>query len=205
MVRKVLYTTLPILLLVIFTLPVNAQNAATGNIQTATDAADKLKLQMQLVQEQRNTAKVKAKEEVKVRIQAEKDEFRQRLQTIKDLKKKALVERIDEKLTRVNTSRTARYTIALNRLQEFLDKTANAATGITPDEIAATQAAIDAAKTAVEDQAMKSYTMTIADDATLRLNVGTTVSQLRQDLMAVYNLVVNAKQSLQKLNARSMI
>jgi len=41
--------------------------------------------------------------------------------------------------------------------------------------------------------------MIITDDSTLKITAGTTVSQFRQDLLGVYNLVLNARQTVQKL------
>ncbi len=199
MTRKIIYLILPLFLLV-FVSTVNAQNTTTGSAQTTVDTASKLKQQMQLLQEQKKAAMTKVKEEAKAMVQAKRDEFKTRIQTIKDQKKKALVERIDAKLAQVNKNHTAKFTEVLTRLQAFLDKANESATGITVlADVASAQSAIDAAKIAVEAQAAKTYTMTITDDSALRANAGTTVSQLRLDLMAVHKLVVDAKQAVQKL------
>ncbi|OGH24925.1 MAG: hypothetical protein A3B47_02340 [Candidatus Levybacteria bacterium RIFCSPLOWO2_01_FULL_39_24] len=203
MTRKLLILLLPLLLL-IFVASVNAENATTGSAQTATDAATKLKLQMQLLQEQKKTTITQIRDDAKALIQAKRDEFKAKLKAIKDQKKKALVDRIDAKLVEVNKKHTARFLEVLTRLQLFLEKFIQSATGSTSaktlTDITAAQIAIDTAKSAVEAQATKDYTMNIADDTTLKLNAGTTVSQLRLDLMAVYKLVIDAKQAVQKLN-----
>lgn len=208
MTRKLLVLFLPLLLLV-FVSNAKAETASTGsvptlskiNTQIATDAATKLKQQMQLIQDQKRAAINKVKEDAKVLIQAKRDEFKVKLQTIKDQKKKTLVERIDIKLAEVNEKQTTKYSEALARLQGFLDKIKQSTTSATIlTDISAAQTAIDTAKTAVEAQAAKTYVMIITDDATLKLNAGTTVSQLRLDLSAVYKLVINAKQAVQKLN-----
>lgn len=182
MTRKLLVILFPLLFL-IFTSNVNAQKVTTGSAQTKVDAAAKLKQQIKAV------------------VQAKRDEFKTHIQTIKDQKKKALVERIDAKLAKVNKNQTSKFTEVLSRLQTFLDKISKSATGTTvPADINTTQVAIDAAKAAVETQAVKIYTMTITDDSKLKLNAGETVSQLRLDLMATYKLVIDAKQTVQKLN-----
>ncbi len=207
MTRKLLAVLFPLLLL-IFVSTANAETTTTGSALPTTDtAALKLKQQMQFLEEQKKTAITKIRDEEKVAIQAKRDEFKTRIQTIKDEKKKTLVERIDTKLAEVNKNQTTRFTEVLTRLQGFLDKIKQSTTATTVlADVTAAQSAIDEAKTTVDAQALKTYTMTITDDATLKLNAGTTVSQLRQDLMAVYKLVIDAKQAVQKLNTtKSMI
>ena len=71
--------------------------------------------------------------------------------------------------------------------------------GIGPGYIATAQTAIDAAKVAVKVQTGREYNMNIVDDATLKQNAALTSTQFRQDLMAAYNLVLNAKQAVQRL------
>lgn len=193
MIKKFFFLLLPLLALVFLVSNVSAQ--------TATDSASKLKQQLQLIQEQKKAALTQAKDEAKAMIQAKKDEFKTRIQTIKDQRKKALAERIDAKLERVNKNHTTKFSEVLTRLQGFLDKIrqATADTQVLAD-IAAAQTAIDTAKSAVDVQVAKPYTMTITEDSALKANAGTTVSQLRLDLMAVHKLVVDAKQAVQKLD-----
>lgn len=192
MTGKLIFILVPFFLL-IFVSSVSAQ--------IATDSAIKLKQQMQLIQDQKKTAVKEVRTDAKAMIQAKRDEFKTRIQTIKDQRKKLLVERIDTKLAQVNAKHTSRFSEVLTRLQGFLDKIKQSTTDTKVlDDVAVAQTAIDTAKTAVEAQAAKPYTMTIADDSALKANAGTTVSQLRLDLMAVHKLVVDAKQAVQKLN-----
>lgn len=213
MTRKLLTLFLPLLLLIFVSSASAADTAtvrfppttATGSAPTAIDAATKLKLQIQLIQDQKNAAMTKIKNDAKALIQAKRDEFKLRVQTIKDLNKKALVERIDAKLAEVNKNQTTGFTEVLVRLQGFLDKIKQSTPSATlSTNITAAQTAIDTAKAAVDAQAAKAYTMTIIDDATLKLNAGATVSQLRLDLTAVYKLVIDAKQAVQKLNTNKV-
>ncbi len=206
MTRKLLVIILPFLIL-IFTPTVYAESVVTGSARTTTDTATlKLKQQMKLLEDQKKTAVFKINEEAKVAIQAKREEFKARIQTIKDEKKKALAQRIDAKLAEVNKAQTDRFSDVLVRLQGFLDKFEQSATGaVALKDIATAQAAIDAAKAAVETQAAKVYTMTVVDDSTLKANAGQTVSQLRLNLMAVYKLVIDAKQAVQKLNTTKSI
>lgn len=201
MTRKLLSLLFSVILLV-FASTVNAQTATTGSAQTtAGNPTSKLKQQAQLLQEQRKTAVTQARDDAKAMIQAKREEFKTRILTIRSQKKKTLVERIDGKLVNVNSNQTSKFSEVLVRLQGFLDKIKQSTTNASVLTNAATaQAAIDTAKSAVGIQAAKAYTMEITDDLTLKLNAGTVVSQLRQDLTAVHKLVVDAKQAVQKLN-----
>lgn len=201
MIRKLLSLLFAVILLV-FASTVNAQTATTGSAQTtAENSTSKLKQQVQLLQEQRKTAVTQARDDAKAMIQTKREEFKTRIQTIRDQKKKVLVQRIDAKLAKINEKHTSKFSEVLTRLQGFLDKIkqSTADTKVLGDAAAA-QIAIDTAKTAVDIQADKAYTMVITDDIALKLNAGTTVSQLRQDLTAVHKLIVDAKQAVQKLN-----
>lgn len=194
MTRKLLFLVL-LLFLLVFVASVNAETTTTTR-----DAAAKLKQQMQLLQEQKKATVSNVRGETKATMQAKRDEFNTRITAIKDQKKKVVVERIDTKLAEVNKNHTARFTDVLSKLQGLVDKFNQSATGTTVlTDVTAAQAAIDAAKAAVEAQAAKSYVMTISDEATLKINVGATVSQLRLDLMAAHKMVVDAKQAVQKL------
>jgi hypothetical protein len=190
MTGKILSLFLTFLLLIILVSTANAQTSTTTSSSGTVNNASKLKEQMQLLQDQKIAA-----------VSQARDEFKAKLQVIKDQRKKILVERIDAKLARVNKKQTERFSEVLTRLQGFLNniKQSTTDTKVLAD-IAAAQTAIDAAKAAVDVQAAKTYIIQITDDATLRLNVGTTVSQFRQDLMATYKLVIDAKQAVQKLN-----
>ena len=198
MIRKLLVLFFALLLL-IFVSSVNAETTTTSSAGTVNNTS-KLKDQIQLLQDQRKTAVTQIRDDAKAMIQAKRDEFKAKVQTIKDQRKKILVERIDTKLAEVNKKQTMRFTDTLSRLQGFLDKIKLSTTDAKVlTDIAAAQTAIDIAKAAVDTQTAKTYTIQITDDTTLRINAGTTVSQLRQDLMAVYKLIIDAKQAVQNI------
>ena len=212
MLRILPFLIVPLFLLVLVS-SVNAQ-ATTG-----TDSASRLKQQMQELKSQKKATvsnireeakegrmelreKMKAtvaakREETREVVKAKRDEFKLKLQTLKDEKKKVLVDRIDTKLTNVNAKHTDRFTQVLSNLQIILDKMA--------DEVdkTAAQAAIDAAKLAVENQAAKTYTITISTETALRSDVGAVTSGLRLDLSATHKLVIDAKQAVQALREKS--
>jgi len=199
MTRKILTIILPIFILV-FASTAHAQ-VTSGSARNTIEATTKLKQQNQLLQEQKRATMPGAINNIKTAIQLKRDEFKLQLQTIKDQKKKALIERIDAKLAEVNKNQTTKYKEALTRMQGFLTKKSQSITD--PKliaEIILAQNAIDAVNALVKTQEEKVYTITITDDATLKLNAGATISQLRHDLNATYAQVMNVKQMIQKLN-----
>lgn len=196
MEKKFVSLVLFFLLVALFPSFVNAQTASLP---------PQLKKQAD-IGKQKKTEVSQIKENTKAMVQAKKDEFMARIQTIKDLKKRAVVTRIDAKLSEVNKKHTDRFSAVLTKLQTLLDKTSQTAKDkkvLADVEIA--QAAIDEAKTTVANQAAKTYTIQITQETTLKLDVGTTISQLRQDLMATHKLVVDAKQAVQALRKDNAI
>ncbi|MBI1982026.1 MAG: hypothetical protein HYS68_00325 [Candidatus Levybacteria bacterium] len=138
--------------------------------------------------------------------QQKREELKTRLQTIKDEKKKAAVERIDTKIANMNEVYTVRFVSILTKLQSVLERVSQKAaeakangkdTALADAAIADAQAAIDSAKTAVSAQAAKEYVVSISDEKSLRNSVGATVSQFRKDLRDVHKMVVDAKQAVQ--------
>lgn len=139
-------------------------------------------------------------------VQQKREEFKVRLQTIRNEKKKAAVERIDTKIANTNEVHTVRFTSILVKLQSILDRVSQKAseakangkdTTVLDSSIVSAQAAIDSAKAAVSAQAAKTYVIQISDEATLRNSVGTTTSQFKKDLRDVRKAIVEAKQAVQ--------
>lgn len=210
MQKKLIVFSLFVLLFTLF-----SSNASS---QTATNAASRLKEQRQRLKDQQQTsisqikkgARAELRQQIKEAVQAKKEavrdavatkkgEFKAKLQAIKDEKKKALIERIDTKLSNVNEKHTNRFTQVLSNLQTLLDKISQDA------DVTDAQGAVDTAQAAVADQAAKTYIITISTEIALRSDVGTVVSQLRQDLMATHKLVVDAKQKVSTLRENNAI
>lgn len=151
----------------------------------------------------RRDAVVQRKEDA----QQKREEFKTRLQTIRNERKKAAVERIDTKIANTNEVHTVRFTSILVKLQSILDRVSQKAqeakangkdTAVLDSSIVSAQAAIDSAKAAVSAQAAKTYAIQISDEATLRNSVGATTSQFKKDLRDVHKAIVEAKQAVQK-------
>lgn len=202
-----------VFLLIVWSSITNAQT------DTSISNAARLKQQLQELQAQKQTTVHQVKKEARIDlrqqmkdavqakrlklnaiVKAKREEFKAKLQTIRDEKKKALVERIDTKLTNINVKHTDRFTQVLSNLQTLLDKISLTATEASVlADIATAQAAIDSAKLAVENQAARTYTITISTENDLRLDVGIVTNQLRQELVTTHKLVVDAKQAVQAL------
>lgn len=198
--KKLAVICFSVFLLIAFSSLANAQ------ISTGTNSASSLKRQKAELKQQIKDAVAAKRLEVKAVAETKREEFKAKLQTIKNEKKKALVERIDAKLMHVNTKHTDKFTQVLNNLQILLDKISLTATRARVlADIATAQTAIDDAKTAVEAQAAKTYTITISTETALRSDVGAVTSQLRLDLMATHKAVVDAKQAVQALRKDNVI
>ncbi|KKU02512.1 MAG: hypothetical protein UX99_C0007G0015 [Candidatus Amesbacteria bacterium GW2011_GWB1_47_26] len=106
-----------------------------------------------------------------------REEFKQKLQTVKDERKKKIVERADAKLAEINKRRTDAMTRHLDKMSEILAKV-KARGGDTT----AAEAAVAEARSAVAAQAAKVYTITITTEDKLKINVGETMKALITDL-----------------------
>lgn len=136
-----------------------------------------------------------------------KAEFKLRVKELRDTKKTALVTKIDKKLATVNNKRMTAMNLTLSKLNTILNqiitkvnlaKTQNKNTASVDAAVNKAKAAIAAAETAVSSQSTKEYVIQITTESALKVNVGSTVSQLERDLKAVHKLVVDAKQAVQK-------
>ncbi len=155
---------------------------------------------------QENRQEIRASREAV--ITAKRKSFQQKVATIKDERKRQIIERIDNKLSTVNTNRTSQMSQNLEKLSSILAKIQERATIAQGDgkdistvasAITKAETAIQAAKTAVEAQAGNEYVITITatGSAQLKNSVGIIIKQLQANLSASHKLVVAAKQAVQ--------
>ncbi|KKQ96689.1 MAG: hypothetical protein UT56_C0006G0015 [Candidatus Levybacteria bacterium GW2011_GWB1_39_7] len=163
---------------------------------------------------QTNSATLKSRQILKERLDAIKEErkqkieeFKEKIAAIKDERKKALVEKIVEKISNSNERLTARMSAALARLSSILknlsEKAANLkASGKDTSElekaISQAETAIEEAKSAVAAQAEKKYSANLINDSTLRNAIGEMISQFRKDLRDAHKKVAAARQAISK-------
>lgn len=134
-----------------------------------------------------------------------REEFKLKLEQIKNERKRALVENISDKIVQRNKRWTDHWLLVLARLDDVLnsirDKTAvlknkGVDTSALDQAIANAQTAIDSTRTAVNSQAQKTYIIEIDTEENLRANVGAVISQFQTDLRTVHKLIVNARQAV---------
>jgi hypothetical protein len=135
------------------------------------------------------------------------DAFKEEIATIRDAKKKAIVERIASKIPNANTRMTDKMNGALEKLTQILNginEKASAAQSSGEDTtalesaISSAEAAITNAQSMVDAQAAKTYSADITDDLTLRNTIGKLVSQFRLDLSNAHKAVADARQAVAK-------
>lgn len=145
------------------------------------------------------------REELKDKIEVKREELKEHLKTIKDERKKQVVEKIDKSLDALNDKMTKHFLNVLEKLEDILarisertDKAENNGIDVSSVDTAITsaQAAIDSAKTAVETQAGKTYTLTIGIEDKLRVDVEKARKALHADLKTVYEIVKKARDAV---------
>lgn len=148
------------------------------------------------------------REEASKAAKAGRDAFKSKLATIRDEKKKTIVERTNTRLDEINKRRTdhmaeflARLETVVGKIESRISKSKKNGKDTSSAESALTTAktAIETAKKAVETQAGKTYPIEITDEAGLKNVVGTATKTLETDLRATRKAVVDAKQAVQKV------
>ena len=138
-----------------------------------------------------------------------RQELQTKLQAIKNQTKVAAVENVDQNIAKINSGFIDRWTNATSQLDSFLAKivsgvSAVAASSTGKDLTAVNSAisdannAISAAKSAIETQAQKTYTITITTEANLKADVSATRTALNKDLSSVKDLIQVAHSAVTK-------
>lgn len=142
------------------------------------------------------------REDFKNKIEQAHEEFKTRLAEIKDARKKTLAEKVNTAFNKINANRTAEFNRHLARLTSILDriearknkaKTEGKNVSAVEAAIAKARLAIATAQTAVTTQIGKDYTISFTSETNLGQGAKTTRTQLRQDLVGVWQKVTLAK------------
>lgn len=134
-----------------------------------------------------------------------REEFRTKLDSIRDEKKKAIVDRVDKRIAQINTNRTGIMTRHLTKIEEILNRIEVRALEAEKNgkdiiavktAITSARTAITSAKTTIATQAAKTYVIDITTEA----NLGSAVSSVRtafaKDLQTAHQTVVTARKSV---------
>lgn len=193
-----------------------AQNATTmtatandtlTNTPTATTTVPNAKLPLRKPMAAAREELKDLKSDLKDKMQQAREEFKTKMAAIKDQKKQQLIANLDARIATMNKNRTSEMSDRLDRLTLILGKistkeaslkTEGKNTTTLASDISAAQAAIDAAKTAVTNQAAKDYTMNITTDAALKNAASATIQQYKTDITAVFLKVKAAHQAVVK-------
>lgn len=134
-------------------------------------------------------------------------EFNKSLVLIKDVKKKNVVEKIDNKITTLNQNYSEKMAGSLDTLQQVLNKISSSSShlkikGINTTSLDAAiisaQGAITKAKSLVFSQAAKEYIASISAETRLKSDVGLTVSQFSSDVESSSKSVNEAKLAVER-------
>jgi len=177
-----------------------------GNVFARPEAVSTLRREEQNVRIEQGRANGEVRqEELKASIAARREGIQARIQAVRDEKKRAVLERIEEKLNQINKRRTDHFLKVLGRIREILAKITartdraeakgkNVARVRTA--IAAAETAIRTAETAVKAQAEKVYEVTVKNETTARNDVGATLKTLQEDLRGVWRVVQDARKAV---------
>ncbi len=121
-------------------------------------------------------------------LKSNRETFKEKIQTLRDEKKKALIIKLDEKIATTNKRRATEMTNQLQKLSDILDKISSRAinakaegkdTTAVEDAISEAKIALQTARTAVQTQIDKDYAIEITQKTALRQDVGKTINQLQ--------------------------
>jgi hypothetical protein len=204
MPKKFLLTTLLSLLgLTVAFSPAFAQDVTPTSAVTPTTT--KVRPNNQVIKDAFKQQLQENKDEMKDLMAQRKLALQGKLATLKDLRKKSVVERINSKLATVNETRTGRMSDALARMTERISRVeelGEVQRSSGKDMAAFDQAVADAkdaiseAQAAVDTQKAKDYTLTLTTEPMLKVNVGQTVKTAQTDLRTTHATVVAAKKAL---------
>lgn len=150
-----------------------------------------------------------AKEEFQKKREVEKEALKARLEKVKDEKKKAAVERLDNRFTEINTKQTNHLLNTLTRLEELLAKVSSRADKVVARgvDVSAVRTAIEkakaeiaAARTVLEAQLKKTYLIQVTDEARLKSAVAVAREALNKDLKAAREAVQKAHKAVVEAN-----
>lgn len=188
----------------------NPSQTDTGREKVANRSREDIRQATAAAQLKENIAQFKAGVEAKrteavEKFKQKRDEFKAKVAAIKDEKKKALAEKIDGKITQINTNRTEEMSRYIGKMKDLLgkiqaksDELKGAGTDTTAVEAAikAAQTAVDSAAAAVTAQAGKQYVAALTSETALKNNFGSIAKQLELDLKTVRQLLINAQKAI---------
>lgn len=134
--------------------------------------------------------------------EARREEFQTKLEEMKDIRKQAMIERIDEKINNFNERHTTKLETGITRMQSVLDGIATKAATLNDTDldeaIESAQEAIDVAQEAVTAQLEMEYVIDLEDETEVRSAAQEIFTQFRANLQAVHEAVKDAHMAVVK-------
>lgn len=142
------------------------------------------------------------KEDYVAKILAERESYKEKLKTIKDERKKSLVEKINNGITNANKNRTTEMSESLKKMNSILERISSKAAVLKSEgkdttsldaSITTAKASVTSAQSAVAAQAAKEYPITITSEEKLKTDINPVVLQFKTDIKATFDKVLTAK------------
>jgi len=150
----------------------------------------------------------------KLKKQQEKEKFKAHLQDIKNINKRLIVKKMDEKIVEINIKAVERMSGVLEKLYSALAaisqriiavKSHGGDTTIVDSAVVDAHATLLDAQKAVLLQTSKTYTIEIStNEAKLKESVGLTISTLSKDLNVMHQAVNRAREEIVSLHTDSI-
>lgn len=163
------------------------------------------KRQKELEKNRIATEKKELRDKITAEREKKKAEFKDRLSKIRDERKRNIVSKANEKMSRVNKNRTDHWKKVLVKLNDHLDKiktrrdelkNTGKDTSEVDSAIVVAEGKISTATDAVNAQALKEYVLTIGDEAELKNTVDSAIKTEQADLKIIQDLVEQARKSV---------
>ncbi len=184
-------------LLLIAAYPVFAEDATSTGASRKDRVQQKLEIRKEKVAERmENRKEVMATREAALKAKLEK---------FKDKRKAEVTDRVNTNLNRINQKQTEQMLKHLERMSSILSKLETRVNSGSSDvkDVSSAKEAITEAKAVVEEaralvsaQAEKDYTITVSSEGTVKKDAQKMREQLHNDLKAVKEQVINAKQAV---------
>ncbi|MFA9289070.1 MAG: hypothetical protein ACEQSA_04280 [Weeksellaceae bacterium] len=140
--------------------------------------------------------------ERKEQMSIKREEFTEKMTEIKDTRKQAVLENLDERVVIINKAITDRMLKNLDKMEEILARlqvkvdAAETDTTVAQTSIDEAEIAIDAARASVEDQQAKEYVIEISNETAVKTDAKTFIQELKTDLKTVHEVVKGARQAV---------
>lgn len=175
-------------------------------IKTATTTKDRRAVRVELRQDFK-ADRLEMMEKMKTAVAEQRSALKEQLKVIKDQRKQQVVERLDERVNKINEIRTDRFLNLLSKFEDFLDRISARADALEKEgkdisgvrsAVTAAENAISESRAAIEAQAGKIYKIIITTEGNLGSDVSAAVKARQNDLKTIGETVKEAHDAVKK-------